>query len=120
MTLFDTLDGCFMNFAYGWAFAQPGRKVYYNLIITGLSIAVAFLIGTIEIIGLLTGELNIHGGLWDFIANFDINKAGFAIAALFVLVWAAAILYWKLARLDRRWAPAARPATAHSEPRSGG
>src|SRR5947207_1565764 len=99
MTLFDTLDGCFMNFAYGWAFAQPVRKVYYNLIITGLSIAVAFLIGTIEIIGLLTGELNIHGGLWDFIANFDINKAGFAIAALFVLVWAAAIGYWKRATL---------------------
>jgi len=105
MTLFDTLDGCFMNFAYGWAFAQPVRKVYYNLIITGLSIAVAFLIGTIEIIGLLTGELNIHGGFWDFIANFDINKAGFAIAVLFVLVWAAAIIYWKLARLDHRWAP---------------
>jgi nickel/cobalt transporter (NiCoT) family protein len=108
MTLFDTLDGCFMNFAYGWAFAQPVRKVYYNLIITGLSIAVAFLIGTIEIIGLLAGELRIHGGFWDFIANFDINKAGFAIAALFVLVWAAAIIYWKLARLDRRWAPAGR------------
>jgi nickel/cobalt transporter (NiCoT) family protein len=120
MTLFDTLDGCFMNFAYGWAFAQPVRKVYYNLIITGLSIAVAFLIGTIEIIGLLAGELNIHGGFWDFIANFDINKAGFAIAVLFVLVWAAAIIYWKLAKLDHRWAPAAQPAAARSEPRSGG
>jgi high-affinity nickel-transport protein len=120
MTLFDTLDGCFMNFAYGWAFAQPVRKVYYNLIITGLSIAVAFLIGTIEIIGLLTGELNIHGGLWDFVANFDINKAGFAIAALFVLVWAAAILYWKLARLDRRWAPAGRTVTVPSDPGGSG
>ena len=51
-----------------------------NLIITGLSIAVAFLIGTIEIIGLLAGELRIHGGFWDIIANIDINKAGFAIA----------------------------------------
>ena len=50
MTLFDTADGCFMNFAYGWAFARPVRKVYYNLVITGLSIAVAFLIGTIEIL----------------------------------------------------------------------
>jgi hypothetical protein len=64
MTLFDTLDGCFMNFAYGWAFARPVRKVYYNLVITGLSVAVAFLIGTIEIIGLLSTELGIRGGLW--------------------------------------------------------
>ena len=56
MTLFDTLDGCFMNFAYGWAFAKPVRKVYYNLVITGLSIAAAFLIGTIEVLGVLTSE----------------------------------------------------------------
>jgi len=119
MTLFDTLDGCFMNFAYGWAFARPVRKVYYNLIITGLSIAVAFLIGTIEIIGLLAGELRINGGFWDFIANFDINKAGFAIAGLFVVVWAAAVAYWKLAKLDHRWAPSAQAAAARSEPGNG-
>jgi len=118
MTLFDTVDGCFMNFAYGWAFARPVRKVYYNLVITGLSIAVAFLIGTIEIIGLLSGELRIHGGFWDFIANFDINKAGFAIAGLFVVVWAAAIIYWKLAKLDRRWVPAGQAVAAPSEPGS--
>jgi high-affinity nickel-transport protein len=118
MTLFDTLDGCFMNFAYGWAFARPVRKVYYNLVITGLSIAVAFLIGTIEIVGLLSAELHIHGGLWDFMANFDINKAGFAIAALFVAVWAAAIVYWRVGRLDHRWRPAADPAAA-AEPDRG-
>jgi high-affinity nickel-transport protein len=104
MTLFDTVDGCFMNFAYGWAFARPVRKVYYNLVITGLSIAVAFLIGTIEIFGLLSGELHIHGGFWDFMANFNINKAGFAIAGLFVAVWAIAITYWKIARVETRWA----------------
>ena len=106
MTLFDTLDGCFMNFAYGWAFARPVRKVYYNLVITGLSIAVAFLIGTIEITGLLSAELHIRGGFWDFMADFDINKAGFAIAALFVVVWGIAIAYWKFGNLDNRWTPA--------------
>ena len=108
MTLFDTADGCFMNVAYGWAFARPVRKVYYNLVITGLSVAVAFLIGTIEITGLLSAELHVHGGFWDFMANFDINRAGFIIAGLFAVVWAAAIIYWKLGNLDRRWAPAAR------------
>ena len=56
MMLFDTLDGRFMNFAYGWAFARPVRKVYYNLVITGLSIGAAFIIGTIEILGVLTTE----------------------------------------------------------------
>ena len=109
MTLFDTLDGCFMNFAYGWAFARPVRKVYYNLVITGLSIAVAFLIGTIEIVGLLSTELHIRGGIWDFMANFDINRAGFMIAGLFVVVWVMAVAYWKLAKLEDRWAPSARP-----------
>jgi high-affinity nickel-transport protein len=93
-----------MNFAYGWAFARPVRKVYYNLVITGLSIAVAFLIGTIEICGLVSAELDVHGGFWDVMANFDINKAGFAIAGLFVVVWALAIGYWRLANLETRWA----------------
>jgi high-affinity nickel-transport protein len=109
MTLFDTADGCFMNFAYGWAFARPVRKVYYNLVITGLSIAVAFLIGTIEIFGLLSAELHIHGGFWDFMANFNINKAGFAIAGLFVVVWAAAIGYWRLAKVEARWSAGEGP-----------
>lgn len=104
MTLFDTIDGCFMNFAYGWAFARPVRKVYYNLIITGLSIAVAFLIGTIEIFGLISSELHIHGSFWDFMANFNINHAGFAIAGLFVVVWAVAITYWKFGKVEARWA----------------
>ncbi len=104
MTLFDSIDGCFMNFAYGWAFARPVRKVYYNLVITGLSIAVAFLIGTIEIFGLLSSELHIHGGFWDFMANFDINRAGFAIAGLFVVVWVVAIAYWRIGKVELRWA----------------
>ncbi len=103
MTLFDTLDGCFMNFAYGWAFARPVRKVYYNLIITALSICVAFIIGTIEIFGLVSTELHVRGGFWDFMANFNINHAGFAIAGLFVVVWTIAIAYWKLGHVEDRW-----------------
>jgi len=103
MTLFDTLDGCFMNFAYGWAFARPVRKVYYNLVITGLSIGAAFIVGTIEILGVLTTEVHLHGTFWDTVANFDINVAGFAIAGLFVVVWAAALLYWRLGNVEARW-----------------
>jgi len=103
MTLFDTLDGCFMNFAYGWAFAKPVRKVYYNLVITGLSIAAAFIIGTVEVLGVLTSELHLSGGIWDFMANFDINKAGFVIAGLFAATWLVALLVWRYARIESRW-----------------
>jgi nickel/cobalt transporter (NiCoT) family protein len=103
MMLFDTLDGAFMNFAYGWAFARPVRKVYYNLVITGLSIGAAFIIGTIEILGILTTEMHLRGAFWDAVANFNINVAGFCIAALFVLIWAAAVIYWRFGKVEARW-----------------
>jgi nickel/cobalt transporter (NiCoT) family protein len=115
MMLFDTLDGTFMNFAYGWAFARPVRKVYYNLVITGLSIGAAFIIGTIEILGILTTEAHLRGGFWSVMANFNINVAGFCIAALFVGVWAIALAYWRLGNVEARWtstlpaAPTASP-----------
>jgi nickel/cobalt transporter (NiCoT) family protein len=110
MTLFDTLDGCFMNFAYGWAFARPVRKVYYNLVITGLSIAAAFLIGTVELLGIVTSELHLHGPFWDFMANFDINKAGFTIAGLFIVVWVCAVGVWRFGNIESRWDRAIPPA----------
>jgi nickel/cobalt transporter (NiCoT) family protein len=103
MMLFDTLDGAFMNFAYGWAFARPVRKVYYNLVITALSIGAAFIIGTIEVLGILTDEIHLHGPFWDLVAGFNINLAGFCIAGLFVLVWAVALVYWRLGNVEDRW-----------------
>jgi nickel/cobalt transporter (NiCoT) family protein len=103
LTLLDTLDGWFMNFAYGWAFARPVRKVYYNLVITALSIGAAFIIGTIEILGILTNEVHLHGAFWDLMANFNINVAGFCIAGLFVAVWAAALAYWRWGNVEARW-----------------
>ena len=108
MSLFDTLDGCFMNFAYGWAFSRPIRKVYYNLVITGLSVAVAFLIGTVELLGLLGSELNLSGGFWTTMANFNLNAAGFAIVGLFVVTWVVALGVWHFAKLESRWEPSLR------------
>ena len=103
MLLLDTADGCFMNFAYGWAFAKPVRKVYYNLVITGLSIGAAFIIGTIELIGVLTNEFHLHGAFWQAMAGFDVNVAGFCIAALFVVTWTIAVVYWKWGKVESRW-----------------
>jgi high-affinity nickel-transport protein len=106
MSLFDTMDGCFMNFAYGWAFSKPVRKVYYNIVITGLSVAVAFVIGTIELLGLLSSELNLSGSFWNVMANFNINAAGFFIVGLFVLTWVVALSIWHIAGIEERWQPA--------------
>jgi len=106
MTLLDTIDGSFMNFAYGWAFAQPVRKVYYNLAITGLSIVVAFVVGTIEILGLVSNELHLDG-FWGSFAGFNINLAGFVIAGLFVVVWTAALAIWRFGHIEQRWESAA-------------
>ena len=110
MMLFDSIDGLFMNFAYGWAFARPVRKVYYNLVITGLSIAAAFIIGTIEIIGVLTNELHLHGWFWDTMGNFDINKAGFIMVGLFLVIWVVAVAVWKYGNVEHRWENAAEAA----------
>jgi nickel/cobalt transporter (NiCoT) family protein len=107
MATLDTLDGSFMNFAYGWAFSKPVRKVYYNITITGLSVAVAMLIGTIEIFGLLAAQLNLSGGFWNFMSNFNINEAGFIIVGLFVVTWAAALAIWRFGRIEQRWERAA-------------
>jgi high-affinity nickel-transport protein len=64
MSLLDTIDGSFMNFAYGWAFSRPVRKVYYNITITALSVTVAFVIGAVELLGLAANELKLHGHFW--------------------------------------------------------
>ena len=103
MCLFDTIDGCFMNFAYDWAFARPVRKVFYNLTITGLSVFVAFFIGTIEILGLIGQEYDLSGGFWSFMATFDINKAGFVIVGMFILTWAVALSVWRFGHIEQRW-----------------
>lgn len=110
MSLLDTIDGSFMNFAYGWAFSKPVRKVYYNIAITGLSVFVAFYIGTLELLQVLQGQLHLRGGLWNYAAHFNINTAGFTIVAIFVAVWAFALLYWRYGKVEERWERAAMKA----------
>jgi len=107
MSLMDTSDGMFMNLAYGWAFFNPVRKVYYNLAITGLSVAICFFIGGIETLSLIPQDFphsfSQTSGFWGFMYNFDINKAGFVIVGMFIVTWAAAILIWRYAHIEERW-----------------
>jgi nickel/cobalt transporter (NiCoT) family protein len=107
MSLFDTADGCFMNFAYDWAFARPVRKVYYNLTITGLSVFIAFFVGTVELLGLVASETHLNGGFWSFMQNFNINTAGFVIVGMFVVTWAVALAIWHFGRIEQKWEAAA-------------
>jgi high-affinity nickel-transport protein len=107
MTLMDTSDGIFMNMAYGWAFFNPVRKVYYNLAITSLSVAICFFIGGVEVLGLLAQEipgLPRHRGFWGLMHNFNINIAGFVIAGMFVATWVLAMVVWKYGKVEERWA----------------
>jgi high-affinity nickel-transport protein len=103
MSLLDSIDGCFMNFAYGWAFSKPVRKVYYNITITALSVAVALIIGTVELVSILTDKLGIAGGPLAWIADLDLNYVGYAIVALFVLTWVVALAIWRFAHIEDTW-----------------
>jgi high-affinity nickel-transport protein len=103
MSLLDTIDGSFMNFAYGWAFSKPVRKVYYNIIITGLSVAVALFVGGLEICQVIAQQLNLTGGFWDYALAFDLNSAGYFIVGAFAVVWSAALLLWRYGKIEERW-----------------
>ena len=108
MSLLDTADGCFMNFAYGWAFSKPVRKVYYNITITGLSVAVAFIIGTIELVSIVTDQLGIDSGPLAALGKLNLNYVGYAIVALFVLTWVVALSVWKYGRIEEKWSAGIR------------
>ncbi|UNB49915.1 HoxN/HupN/NixA family nickel/cobalt transporter [Mycolicibacterium sp. YH-1] len=103
MSLLDTIDGSFMNFAYGWAFSNPVRKVYYNITVTALSVAVALIVGSIELFGVVTEQLGWTGGIWDWIGGVDLNIVGFVIGGVFVATWLVAIVIWKYRRFEEKW-----------------
>ncbi|GAA0546093.1 HoxN/HupN/NixA family nickel/cobalt transporter [Paractinoplanes ferrugineus] len=103
MCLMDTIDGVFMNAAYGWAFAKPVRKVFYNITITSISVAVALIIGTVELIGVLDEQAHITSGPLAAIGAIPLDYAGYGIVALFVIAWVVAIAVWRFGRIEQRW-----------------
>jgi high-affinity nickel-transport protein len=108
MSLMDTADGAFMNVAYGWAFSSPARKVFYNLAITALSVAVALLVGAVEVLQILV-PAHPTGPFWGVVRHLDLGSVGYAIVAMFVIAWAVAIAVWKLGHIEDRWASGASP-----------
>jgi len=111
MCLMDTADGVFMNVAYSWAFAKPVRKVFYNITITAISVAVALVIGTIELLGVVADQANITSGPISAVAGIPLDYAGYGIVGLFVVSWLAALAVWRFGRIEEKW-------SAHLQPRT--
>ncbi|GGL89908.1 HoxN/HupN/NixA family nickel/cobalt transporter [Nakamurella endophytica] len=102
MSLADTLDGAFMQAAYGWAAHRPVRKIYYNLTTTGLSVAVALLVGGIELVSLLHEQLGWHDPVTGWIAGLDLGAVGYLVVGLFAVVFGASAAYWRWGGVERR------------------
>ena len=95
MVLIDTTDGVMMRVAYGWAFMNPLRKIYYNLTVTIISVLVAIAIGSVELLQVMAGELRLSGGFWDWLVGLDFESIGFGIIVIFVASWLISTAIWK-------------------------
>jgi high-affinity nickel-transport protein len=117
MTVMDTTDGVLMCKAYDWAFLNPLRKIFYNMTTTGLSVAVALVIGTIELLQVFIGILHMRSPICDAIAGLDFGVLGYVIVGMFLLAWALSVAYWKLGHMERRAAlPLGPHVHLHSHP----
>lgn len=103
MCLMDTIDGVLMNGAYGWAFFKPVRKVYYNMTITSISVAVALVIGTIQLVSVVVDQAGISSGPMAEIADMNLENAGFFIVGLFIVAWIGSALIWKYGKVEEKW-----------------
>jgi len=119
MTVMDTTDGVLMSKAYDWAFLNPLRKIFYNITTTGLSVAVALLVGTIELLQVLIGILGLHGRLFDFVAGLDFGILGYLIVGMFLLAWGVSVGVWKFGRIEARYNVRLEP-HAHAHAHEGG
>jgi high-affinity nickel-transport protein len=112
MSLWDTIDGTFMNFAYGWAFSNPVRKIYYNITLTSISVAFAFVIGGTELLQVAIDQFGLAGSGWDWIGGLDLNTAGFVITGVLLVIWVGSVALWKFGRIEDRWSASLQKADA--------
>ncbi len=103
MVLTDTTDGVTMRVAYGWAFLNPIRKVYYNLTITVISVLVAFAIGAVELLQVIATELHLTGAFWGWLGGLDFETIGFGIIIIFLASWLVSVAIWKYRRIDETY-----------------
>ena len=111
MTVMDTTDGVLMTKAYDWAFVNPVRKIFYNVTITTLSVVVALAIGTIQLLQVLIGLLDLKGRFFDVIAGLDFGMLGYVIVGIFLVAWGVSAAIWKFGHLEERYG---RPSSPHA------
>jgi len=92
-----------MSQAYGWAFSNPVRKVYYNITVTTLSVAVALAIGTVELLQVLAIKVGLDGPFWGWLRDLNFGTLGYGVVGIFVLTWAVSVVIWKTRRIEERW-----------------
>jgi high-affinity nickel-transport protein len=98
-----------MSQAYGWAFKNPVRRIYYNITVTSLSVAVALVIGGIEVLQVLSDKLSLDGAVWQWLHGLDFGKLGYAMVGLFVVTWVASVVIWKRRHIEERWGALVEP-----------
>jgi high-affinity nickel-transport protein len=103
MALMDTTDGVFMAKAYGWAFSNPLRKVYYNMATVGLGVFVASGVGLVEYMQVLANHTHLGGFPWDWLRRLDFEVLGFFIVGAFVVVWIGSVVLYKVRRIEQRY-----------------
>ena len=110
MVLSDTTDGFAMRYAYGWAFNHPIRKIFYNLTLTVISVLVAFAIGGVELLQVISSELGWNGVFWNWLDNLNFESLGIGIVLVFVGSWLVAMAIYRLKGYERvGWGPAEPP-----------
>jgi high-affinity nickel-transport protein len=109
MSMMDTADGAFMMQAYGWAFSNPLRKVFYNITVTSLSVAVALFVGTVELVTVMAKQLHLHGAFFDSVVGLNFQTLGYVIVGMFVVAWAGSVIIWKTRHIEERWGHALVP-----------
>lgn len=100
MVIVDTTDGVAMRMAYGWAFLKPIRKIYYNLTVTIISIMVALVIGSVEVLQVLSMEFGLNGWFWSFLNNVNFEQIGYAVVGIFVASWIVSVAYYKYKKIE--------------------
>lgn len=102
MSLMDTTDSVLMTGAYGWAFVNQIRKLWYNLTITASSVVIAIFIGGLEALGLIGDKLGLEGGFWSIIGdlNDDLANFGYAVVGIFIASWIISTVVYRAKGYD--------------------
>jgi high-affinity nickel-transport protein len=102
MSLMDTADGMFMSTAYRWAFTTPLRKLYYNVTVTAVSVIAALLIGSVELLQVLSDKLNLQSGFFQWVNALNFANLGYMLVVLFILAWVISVTIWKVMKVEER------------------